>query len=410
LLRLRDADASLPWLKGFKMGLQPSASRTALLLLCPRPFDPEIEADPDVAGEPARYGSAFHFLIAACLRSSSKKPLEKAAAYAREVDRAAREYDVKGTVHELAGHVKGSVKVLRNWLDREKLQVAEVERAYAIKPKGDGHWMARTIPPHDEDHRYDIKGGELPGTIDLIAVSSNHSRAVVVDHKTGGEDHGFARPASMSQMRTLGLVCGPPNVERPDIEVGIFHADRRGLPIVYAEPYETSDQRSHTVELHQALSRIGSGFLRPGTHCARCPARITCPAHAADLLSESAAALVSTASSFAAEPIDPRGLLAPLGGNVSLEVRAGALYELLKKFRALEKAGSEEIKRLVRSGAVIETREGKVLTLQTQSYETLSKKSVLEALGKIAGEKELKRLREKGAIREATREMLVGEK
>lgn len=64
----------------------------------------------------------------------------------------------------------------------------------------------------------------------------------------------------------------------------------------------------------------------------------------------------------------------------------------------------------MKSGAVIETREGKVLAIQTQNYETLSKKSVLEALGKVAGEKELARLRKKGAIREATREMLVGEK
>jgi hypothetical protein len=408
LLRLRDADASLPWLKGFEMPLQPSASRTALLLLCPRPFDPEIEADPDLPGEAARYGSAFHLLIAACLRSSSKKPLERAApAYAREVNRAVAEYDVKRTADELAGHVKGSVKVLRNWLEREKLQVAEVEHAHGIRPKADGSWVARVIPPHDEDHRYDVEHGEVPGTVDLIAVSQNHARAVVIDHKTGGESHGFAQPASLPQMRTLGLIAATAAV--PHAEVGIFHADRRGLPIIYAEPYEAPERRSHTVELHQALSRIGSGFLRPGAHCARCPARITCPAHAADLLSESAAALVSTASSFAAEPIDPKGLLAPLGGNVSLEVRAGALYELLKKFRALEKAGSEEIKRLVRSGAVIETREGKVLTLQTQSYETLSKKSVLEALGKIAGEKELKRLREKGAIRETTREMLKGE-
>jgi len=407
---LHGADTPLSGLKGFKMGLQPSASRTALLLLCPRPFDPALEADPDLPGEAARYGSAFHLILASCLRSSSKKPLEKTAAYAREVDRAAREYDVKGAVHELAGHVKGSVKVLRNWLVREKLQVAEVERAYGIHPKADGSWGARVIPPHDEDHRYDVRVGEMPGTVDLIAVSSNHAQAVVIDHKTGGESYGFAQPSSLPQMRTLGLVAGSPHIEGPDIEVGIFHADRRGLPIVYAEPYEASTQRSHVAELHQALSRIGQGFLRPGAHCSRCQARITCPAQAADLLAEGTAALVASANALAVEPVDPKAILAPVEGSAALEVRAGALYELLKRFRALDKAGSDEIKRLVRGGAIIETCEGKVLTLQTQTYETLSKKSVIEALGKIAGEKELARLRKKGAIREATREMLVGEK
>jgi ribosomal protein L19E len=86
------------------------------------------------------------------------------------------------------------------------------------------------------------------------------------------------------------------------------------------------------------------------------------------------------------------------------------LYELLKCFRALDEAGTKEIRRLVQEGKIIETRDGKVLAIRTEKFETLSKKSVIEALGKVAGEKELKRLRAKGAIREATREKLVTEK
>ena len=66
--------------------------------------------------------------------------------------------------------------------------------------------------------------------------------------------------------------------------------------------------------------------------------------------------------------------------------------------------------KLVKAGKVIETSEGKVLGIREQTFETLSKKSVLEALGPVAGERELKRLRAKGAIRESTLEMLVGEK
>jgi len=389
------------------MNLQPSASRTALLLACPRPFDPDAEIEPSHAGEAARYGSAFHQVLAACLETPEKKPLERSSRYAREIDKAAAKYDVRAASAELAGHVKSSAGVLRNWLGREKLEVSEIERSYAVKPHAGGGCETREIPPHDEEHRYAILPGELPGTVDLIARNRNRTRAVVLDHKTGGLDHGFAQPAKMAQMRTLGLVPSDPE---EDVEVAIFHADRRGLPIVYAEPYEASTQRSHVAELHQALSRIGQGFLRPGAHCSRCQARITCPAQAADLLAEGTAALVASANALAVEPVDPKAILAPVEGSAALEVRAGALYELLKRFRALDKAGSDEIKRLVRGGAIIETCEGKVLTLQTQTYETLSKKSVIEALGKIAGEKELARLRKKGAIREATREMLVGEK
>jgi PD-(D/E)XK nuclease superfamily protein len=386
------------------MSLQPTASRTELLLACPRPFDPTLESEPDLPGEPARYGSAFHQILAAALRGSAKKPLERSDRYPKEVDRAAAAYDVKGAREELAGHVRSSVKVLRNWLEHEKLEVADIESAYSVRPNADGTWKAGAILPHDDDHRYIVDAGEVPGTVDLIAQSANGKRLVVIDHKTGWEDEGFARPSTIPQMRTLGLVA---RVFKGSAEVGIFHADRQGLPAMYAEPYEAVEQRAHATELHRALTLIGSGFLRPGAACKRCPARLACPAHAADLLAESTASLVTSANALAVEPI--RGPLAPDTG-ASVEVRAGSLYDLTKKFRALDKAAHEEIKRLVKSGVVIETREGGVLTLRTQSYEVLSKKSVIEALGKVAGERELGKLRKKGAIREATREMLVPEK
>lgn len=396
------------------MGWQPSASKTEILLLCQRPFDPAIEAEPDEPGEPARYGSAFHAVIAACLRSPKKKPLEKnAAGFARAATRAARDHDVKDAREELAGHVKSSVKVLRNWLTREKLEVAEVEKAYAVWPHPDG-WKSRAIASHDEDHRYKSAPGEVPGTVDLVATNSNRKRVVVLDHKTGyvedwfaADDFvGFARPTTVAQMRTLGLAVKAN-------EVGIFHADRKGLPIVYAEPYELDEQRRHNRALYEALSRVGQGFLRPGPYCKRCPARVGCPARAADLLVESAEVLVKAANAVALEPVDPNALFAlptepPPEGM--LEMRAGALYDMLKRFRELEKAGSAELRRLVKAGKIIETRDGKVLSLRTQTYESLSKKSVLEALGKVAGEKLISQLRKKGVIREATREMLVGEK
>ena len=130
------------------MGIQPSASRTALLLACPRPFDEEVEEGPDLPGEPARYGSAFHAVLAECLRGKHKMPFEKSAGYAREIDKAVAAYDVKAATHELAGHVKSSAGVLRNWLTREKLEVAVVEQAYAVWPKN-GIATARAIEPHD---------------------------------------------------------------------------------------------------------------------------------------------------------------------------------------------------------------------------------------------------------------------
>jgi len=298
--------------------------------------------------------------------------------------------------------VKSSLKVLQNWLKREELvDIVEIETAAAIRPNGRGEWLVRDIAPHDEEHRYDVGGDEVPGTVDLVVRTKNRKRVVVVDHKTGSyaiED--FARPSKIPQMRTLGLLGN---------EVGIFHADRLGLPMVYSEPYELPEQRMHADGLYDALGRVGSGFLRPGKHCTRCPVRETCPAQAAEVLTESAASLVATANVLAVEPVDPKAPLMPPTNGSTVETRAAALHTMLKRFRALDKAATEELRRLVRDGRLIETRDG-VLVLRTQSYETLSKKSVIDALGKVDGEKMIEKLRAKGAVRSATREQLVAER
>ncbi|MDE2022238.1 MAG: PD-(D/E)XK nuclease family protein [Patescibacteria group bacterium] len=371
------------------MGLQPSASKTALLLSCTRPFGPEIEIEADPPSVPMRYGSAFHEVLAAALRVYPKA--FPAARYAKAVDAAAARYDVRGAAAELAGHVRGSLKVLSNWLDREKLAVEEVETSYAIVPGG----AVRRIAPPDESHVYDIREGELPGTVDLIA--RGNKRAVILDHKTGSHDPGFARPSQLAQMRTLGLVRGDALVE-----VGILHADRQGLPNIYVEPFE--EREAHAAALAAAMARIGDGSLRPGPHCGRCPARHDCPARSADILSEGTAALVDAANVLLDEPATPTAL-APRG-SVSLEARAAALYTLLKRFRALDKAGSAEIKRLVRAGALVEV-EGGVLELRAESYETLSKASIVRALGKVEGEKLIEKLRARGVVETATREKMV---
>lgn len=392
--------------------LQPSASKTDLLLACPRPFDPGVVLDLDPSGEPARYGSSFHQVIAACLRSPKKAPLEKnTARYSKEIEKAVKKHNVAAAIDELRGHVKSSVKFLRNWIEREGLEVVVVEKAYAIRPLVNGTWVVRDVAPHDENHKYDVEAFEVPGTVDLILKNNAARRIVVLDHKTGlGTHDSFSIPTRIPQMRTLGLVAGKMGLW--DVEVAIFHADRLGLPIVYSESYERSAMQIHAAELHEALFRIGSGFLRPNQYCSQCPARSTCPAKAAELISEGTEALIRSANALAVEPIDPAkfGILAAPENGLSVEERAAVLYDLLKKFRALEKAGTEEIRRLVRAGANIETRDGKMLSLRENSYETLSKKSVVEALGKVAGEKEIAKLRKKGAMRETVRQTLWADK
>lgn len=385
------------------MGIQPSASRTGLLLDCPRPFDVEVEIEPDPPREPSRYGSAFHQVLAHWL--SQSKGL-KPEVHARAIDKAVRQWDVKHTAEELSGHVKSSYKVLRNWIEKEKLRVVEIECAYAVNPSTG---KVRPIKPHDEDHRYDVEEGEMPLTLDLRL--EDDRRVFFFDHKTGWQDWEggeFALPKSVAQMRTVGLVGATvPKLER---HIGIFHADRRGLPAIYEDDYEDVDAKKHSRALATALTLIGSGFLRPGKQCNRCPARSNCPAKSADLISEATAELVEAANTLADEPVKGQSF-APVPANalVTVERRAAALFELFKKFRPLEKAGMDEIKQLVREGRLIETREG-VLVFHTQTYEMVSKKSITEGLGKVAAERLFKKLRDKGAMRDTKREVLVPEK
>jgi len=109
---------------------------------------------------------------------------------------------------------------------------------------------------------------------------------------------------------------------------------------------------------------------------------------------------------LAEAPVDPKAAFASVRGSAEIEARAGAIYDLIKRFRAVDRACSDQIRRLVKSGVIVESRDG-VLEIVEQTYETLSKKSTLEALGQQRGERELRRLRKLGAVRQATREMLV---
>lgn len=387
------------------MGIQPSASVTGLLLACQRPFDPELQLEASEPGEPARYGSAFHFVLAEMLRA---KKAMSAGTYAKWIDFAATRWDVKPAAHELAGHVKSSEKVLRNWLAREKLKIVEVERSYAFNPK---NMRTRNATPPDEEHRYDLKPGKIGLTLDLWARSDAHE--VVIDHKTGHhdgdwytdeEDVTFALPRKLPQMRTLGTAIGVERWKRP-LQIGVFHADRRGLPMMYSEELPQEEMTAHGKALAGALDRVGDGSLRPGAQCKRCPAALTCPAHAADLLGDGTRALVEAATTLGDEPLDPRGMLVPRG-NTSLEARAAALYKLLKRFDKLSEAGREEIKRAVRAGAVIEV-DGKVLELREESYETLSKASIMRTLGPLPGAKLIAKLRKQGVVEQKTREKLA---
>ena len=170
-----------------------------------------------------------------------------------------------------------------------------------------------------------------------------------------------------------------------------------GVSLVYADPIEARDLAAHRKVLGAALERVGDGSLRAGSWCTHCPARIGCPAHADNLVGGRCG--------------HRRGrgvLLRPeASAGLSKVEKAARLYVLRKQLEPLLKAADAETRELVRAGEIIEIPGKGVLTMRKEEYETLSKTSVVEALGKLVGEKELERLRRRGVIKKATREKMV---
>jgi hypothetical protein len=402
------------------MGLQPSASRTDPLVECSYAFDPSFEFERESVGEPARYGSAFHFLIAFLLEREAKmKKADKPSLPDQLISKAVQTWRLPpSSVRDLPGHVKSSFGHLRTWLrgknewNRDFLKNIPkgklyVEKAFAINihhiptepflPMSRKHASkvtARELPlPTVDGHVYeDLEKEEIAMTVDLAVPG------LTLDHKTGSNGD-FSRPTENLQMRTQGLAGLALTGEPPILAVG--HFDRRGLPKVYADQASRKELKEHARRLRLALARIGDGSLRPGPWCARCPARDTCPAQHAQLLDRLAELVVKGGlGEFLAADDASRALSEPL--------EIGRIHLLRSKLDAVSKIVQKELAEWVRGHpSELATRpDGKVLVFREKTMEWISKSSILEALGKVRGERELSRLRKLGVMRQETREEL----
>ena len=64
----------------------------------------------------------------------------------------------------------------------------------------------------------------------------------------------------------------------------------------------------------------------------------------------------------------------------------------------------------MRDGAVVELDDGATLEMSTIEVETLSKSSIVRALGRVAGDKLIESLRKKGVIEKDKRERMMPRK
>jgi hypothetical protein len=414
--------------EAYKVGLQASMSQSALLLECSFAFGKEIERGP--SSEPARYGSAFHSLLASRLTEAVwkagvvKHPPGTKAPRQPSVQTVAKRWGLPLANAELKEHVAATQTVLARWLVKNEFRIDFdavrkaglflIEHAVALRPGVSG----RSLSPHDENHRYHgLELGEQPGTLDLAIIPNKRVMRklpiLVLDHKTGEED--FSRPLDKPQL--LSLAAGVMRwVGSTHAIVGAVHARRRGLPKVYAEQVKLSELKQYEGRIAIALSRIGDGSMRPGPWCPRCPARSVCPAQDAELLAR--AGDVLTGLTAAGGALSNGGLvstdLAVRADNVmSVEKKLGLLYSVVKKSEVLARRARAEIKNaIVASGGSLlpETPDNEYLVVREYEKENLSKTSIVKAYGELAGKRMLEKLRSDGAIKKSVVQELWPEK
>jgi hypothetical protein len=364
------------------VGAQVTASRVHQLLKCARPFDPDVELEEDDPGEPARYGSAAHELMDIIVQSGSLD-LEDA------VNAVTKWALPPGLAKELLVHVQDAAHTLQKWLIKdnpwgEKFSLVDTEVHLAWNP---ATGKARGVAFDEETHHYELLPGEIGGTYDLLVKSKN--RTVVLDYKTG--DYGvFHEPARYPQMRTLALMTGATSV-------AILHTPRGGVPpVVYADDIVADDEQDFLKQLRAAMARIGDGSLTPGKEqCKYC--RAICIAKNASL--------VEDASKSVAMVLGSPGGLSPRSAE-----DLGRFHMMLGDLKRLADAARADLKARVLAGEVIERPDGKVLVIEEREYETVSKSSIVDAMGKVGGEKLITALRKKGCLKVGVRQELHARK
>lgn len=372
-----------------------SASWAWLLLHCSFPWDKHI--DRDEAGEPARYGSAFHEGIARLLRGERiPAPWLK-----RNVARWGLKSDA---AEELRIHIRESHAYFSQWLrGRNEFGIvwpertAQIEKAVALTPLVG----ARSIALPDEEHRYHgLKPYEIPGTFDYV---NTHQTLIVVDHKTG-ESEDFSQPETKPQLLILGAAMMRLS-RRKECIVAVHHTRRRGLPKMYAEKITLADVAPFEKQLQNALARIGDGSLRPGTWCERCPGAAVCPARDGALLDRAGdvlTGLTAAGGALSTQGLSPNDVAIATVSKTAItpEHKLGVLYEIARLAERMNRRIRDELRAhlLANPGILPETPSGEYLVIREYDRETISKSSILEAFGKVGGERELKRLREAGAV------------
>jgi hypothetical protein len=376
--------------KASQMGISPTASLTDLLLQCPRPFEDDtvIESDGG-AGEPARWGKAFHLHLLGRMLPESGAAVDAEAALARYNLPSHLSKDLLAGTKVAAAAFREFLGGANPWKVRFTIEVAEVPHM-VVFAEDDGDVYADRADFDEESHSYrPVK--ELPPNAIAIGATPDYvllggpakDLRVLLDLKTGDYNpSAYSSPEKLGQLLTLaaGFHANA---------VAVMHTPR---PAKLGDPWRVAihttdlqfgELEAHAKRVRAAYALVGSGFMRTGPGCRWCPAREDCPTQIADRLAKTGALMKAAG-----------GLVPGLAKTVDL----GAFVEGSRKLEKLMKEARDEVKERVRDGEVIETLDGRVYEIVRRGRRSLSLGSVERALGRVRGAKEIERLELLGCI------------
>jgi hypothetical protein len=379
--------------------MQPSASRSALLIACSRPFDPDLVFPRDLPGEPARWGSAWHEVVAIIIAGTRKMPtVVKLAAMTL---RAARHHDVEGAADELTNHLLQNLPEVLRHINENTTGVVQAESSIAYNPVTD---KARLIPlPTEDEHRYEVSKHEIGMTYDWAYETPRYVE--IGDHKTGLSDDDkkdFSRPDKLEQLLTLALGYRALRRIKKPIRLAVNHSFRRGMAKVYWEEADEKVLKQHREKLAESMKRIGDGSLRPGSQCNDCPARSVCPAGDSGLLDRAESLLKGTNVLGAALVLTSNDQT-----KLTRQRRLGDLYEVVDAAMDIAERSRAAIKEEIRNGVLPELSDGRRLVLKTRKVERLSKTAYVDVYGKLQAERMFSKLRADGVLVKKEEEYLA---
>lgn len=294
--------------------LQPTMSSGGLLLMCQWPWGRAISELPleivertskmgswavksrelavwaksNEANDDANYGSAIHEVLAARIISPPKK-LKISAVAAKWGIIGNGESTDADEFKTFKAHALEAVDTFIRWAQKKNPWGIDLTKRAAIRTEMSVAYDVEknktrlTSNPTPDTHEYKgIEPGEIAGTADVVFDQMERVEKyevpdlVLIDHKTGD---GWNMPLENAQLRLLTL-ANAVRINAKTAAMGIYHTPVENVSTMYVDEIGRDEIKEYRHEVRAAFRRIGDGSLRPGAHCAFCPAITICPAHA----------------------------------------------------------------------------------------------------------------------------------